>query len=114
MALRRLLLYGSDEEGLQLVSAGEVSALNRGAKAAKRFERDLQFLRALVGPAAQKEVVGRVAEEGIVWVAPWGRLVRVETTELEPGTPVRLKVYCDASQRNWKRRLVLSLLPMSE
>lgn len=84
------------------------TGLNALAKRAKAFERDLAFARALIGPDAAREVGAFVVEAGQLWVPAWGRIVRAETEEgVEAGTPVRMKVYCDASQRNWKRRLVL-------
>jgi len=74
--------------------------LNAIAKRAKAYERDLAFVRVLLGGA--KEVDG-IAGLGRVWIPAWGKLVKGEF-----GTgPVRLSVFCDAEKRNWKRRMVL-------
>jgi exoribonuclease R len=86
-----------------------VDHLNLCGKRAKSFERDLAFARALIRPEADREVDAIVAEEGRLWVPAWDRLVRAGTDGLVPGQRVRVSVYCDATQRNWKRRLVLRL-----
>ena len=86
----------------------EVDYMNARSKAIKAYERDLTFMHALLtGP---KEVVGIVAEPGRVWVSAWGRIVKGET-QLAAGTPVTVKYFCDATKRNWKRRMVLNITP---
>jgi hypothetical protein len=106
IALRRILLYSG--EGIATVQSEEVAALNASTRRCKQYERDLLFLRSVVGADAVRHVDGTVAEERRVYVATWGRLVKVEGLP-EPGTPVRLRLFCDATKPNWKRRLVFSL-----
>lgn len=101
LALRDWILGTSD------AWKADATALNVAAKRAKQYERDLIFLRALVGPDAQKKVVGIVVEDGHLWIDAWGRLARADTKGLEPGARVRVWAFADESQRNWKRRLVL-------
>jgi len=81
--------------------------LNIRSKAIKRYERDLTFLRALLGSSIPLEAT--VAETGRIWVPAWGRLVKADTTGFEPGTAIRVKYFSDATKRNWKRRLVIKL-----
>jgi exoribonuclease R len=99
---------------LQIVSGSEVVAspadvdyMNARSKAFKGYERDITFARAVIG-AEKKEVDGIVADTGCVWVAAWGRIVKMDTGANASGTPVRIKFFCDATQRNWKRRMVLA------
>jgi hypothetical protein len=101
LALRDWILQTEDSCGV------DVAALNVMAKRAKQYERDLIFLRALVGPDAQKKVVGVVVEDGRIWIEAWGCLVRAETRSHPPGTAVRVFAFADETRRNWKRRLVL-------
>lgn len=82
--------------------------MNTRSKAFKAYERDITFARAIIG-AEKKEVDGIVADLGRVWVATWGRIVKVDTAEISSGTPVRVKFFCDATKRNWKRRMVLKI-----
>jgi len=81
--------------------------LNARSKALKAYERDLTLVRALLGPAA---VLDGVILENRVWIPAWGHILKVDTT-LEPGQKVLIKYFCDATKRNWKRRLVLKLEP---
>jgi hypothetical protein len=81
--------------------------LNIRSKALKAYERDLTFVRLLLGPAQRFE--GIVAESGRLWVPSWGRIVKADTSGFEPGTNLRVQYFCDATKRNWKRRLVLKL-----
>ena len=50
-----------------------------------------------------------VAEAGRVWVPNWGRIVKTDTENIQPGANVNIKYFCDATKRNWKRRLVLKI-----
>jgi exoribonuclease R len=92
-------------------SSTQIESLNRRASDSKKYERDLAFLRALVGPGAQKEVDAIIVENGLLWIGSWGRLVWADTGNAAPGDAIRAKVFCDAGKRNWKRRLVIHCLP---
>jgi exoribonuclease R len=105
LALRDWILGTEDAWG------ADIAALNVAAKRAKQYERDLLFLRALVGPDAQKKVAGVVVEDGRIWIEAWGRIVRAETRGAAPGTAVRVFAFADETRRNWKRRLVLRVDP---
>lgn len=100
---------------LQIVSGtaaapppSEIDYMNTRSKAFKAYERDITFARAIIG-AEKKEVDGIVADPGRVWVAAWGRIVKMDTADSVSGAPVRVKFFCDATKRNWKRRMVLAL-----
>lgn len=83
------------------------SLMNRRSKALKAYERDLTFVRALLGPS--ELLTGTVAESGRIWVPTWGRIVKADTATLKPGDVLQITYFCDATKRNWKRRLVLKL-----
>lgn len=99
----------------QMVLAGlagviaDAASLNRLGKAAKSYERDLAFARAILGGRPGEQLEAVVAGEGKLWVPAWGRLVRAGVEGLADGQRVRVCVYCDAGKRNWKRRLVLRI-----
>jgi hypothetical protein len=90
------------------MSGPDIQQLNRRAKAIKAYERDLFFMRAVLGGGSSVEGALGV-ESGRAGVAAWGRIVKVDTGDFTAGTPVRIKFFCDATQRNWKRRMVLAL-----
>ena len=104
LAIRAIILG----EGPVPTSGHDIQQLNRRSKAIKAYERDLFFMRAVLGGGSSAET-GVVVESGRVWVAAWGRIVKVDTGDFTAGTPVRIKFFCDATQRNWKRRMVLAL-----
>jgi exoribonuclease R len=84
--------------------------LNRLSAVAKRYERDLFFMRTLLGGSGGREVQGLVLDERKVWIAEWKRLVTAPNT-LAAGTRVSIKVFMDPQKRNWKRRMVLEFVP---
>lgn len=103
MALRQICMGlggGTDPVGSQTIRE-----LNAMAKRAKAYERDLTFVRALLG--GTKEVEGIVGPDERVWIPVWGRLVRMAGCDVAAGTAVRIAVFCDPGKRNWKQRLVL-------
>jgi exoribonuclease R len=85
--------------------------LNRLSAIAKRYERDLFFVRTLLSVKADADtkLQGIVVDERKVWITEWKRLVTAANT-LEPGTTVSIKVFMDPQQRNWKRRMVLEFV----
>jgi hypothetical protein len=85
--------------------------LNRLSPIAKRYERDLFFVRTLLSVKADADtkLQGIVVDERKVWITEWKRLVTAANT-LEPGTTVSIKVFMDPQQRNWKRRMVLEFV----
>jgi hypothetical protein len=100
MALRKICMgLGSGDP----VGSQTIRELNVMAKRAKAYERDLTFVRALLG--GTKEVEGIVGPDERVWIPVWGRLVRMAGGN--PGDAVRIAVFCDPGKRNWKQRLVL-------
>ena len=100
LAIRRHVLGETAEP----VGQPAIDLLNARSKAIKAYERDLTFMRAVLG--GEKELEATVAEPGRLWVPTWGRIVKAETTQ-PPGTGVRIKFFCDATKRNWKRRMVI-------
>ncbi len=100
LAIRRILL----EPAASLPAANTVS-MNAGSKRAKAYERDVAFVRALLtGP---KELHAIVASPTKLWIPDWNRLVSCQCDHFPPGTHIKANIYCDAKQRNWKRRLVI-------
>lgn len=94
--------------------------LNRAAKRARAFERELFFVRRLLthGKEMADGIILSVEEEKVaLWVESWQRLVRVRkpvggwAVPVAAGEPVRVALFCDMGQRNWKRRLVAKLSP---
>jgi exoribonuclease R len=106
--------------GLPDLPGAEPAALNAVAKRGRGYERDLFFVRTLLGGAAPTPL-GIVVEVNPttklvkVWVDAWKRLVHAKkpldgwAEEPIPGEVRRLSVYYDPSARNWKRRMVLQL-----
>jgi exoribonuclease R len=103
LAIRRQIL----DELPEPIGQPVIDLLNARSKAIKAYERDIVFMRAVLGDS--KEVEGQIAEEGRVWVPAWGRIVKAETTGAA-GTAVKIKFFCDATKRNWKRRMVLNVV----
>jgi len=87
--------------------APDISHLNLMAKRLKKYERDLLFVRVLMNGTI-KEFTGVVVETGRVWIEAWKQIVRVKDCESLPGTSVCVKIFFDAGQRNWKKRMVLT------
>lgn len=82
--------------------------LSARAAANKRWGRDLTFL-THVSPGRVHEVDIVWVSETRVWVSAWSRLVRLRHEEKQthlPGTPGRIKIFCDPTRRNWKRRIL--------
>ena len=90
------------------VLSSEIEYMNMRSKVMKAYERDLIFARAVLEPS-KKPLDGIVAEAGRVWVPNWGRIVKADTENIPPGATVNIKYFCDATKRNWKRRLVLKI-----
>jgi exoribonuclease R len=83
--------------------------LNNTNKAAKKYERDMFFLRQLQIPRKVSGVVLDVTnEKSKVWVADWKRVVTVRSCEFEPGTKLRLEYFLDMNQPTWKKRMVIA------
>jgi hypothetical protein len=97
-------------EGQKLVAAH----LNDRMKAARRFGRDLTFL-THVTPGKVHEIDVIVMTEGKAYVPLWGRIIRlrheVRPEENNEGTQLRIQIYCDPTQRNWKQRVLTAEIP---
>jgi exoribonuclease R len=114
--LQEILFHQGFHTDLLEQTQKTIDSLNALMKGGKAYERDLHFVRALIGPSAKKEVHGIVAEtleDGRVslWIPEWKQLVRTAACQSrpEPGSEVLVHVFSDPSQRNWKKRLVLRL-----
>jgi exoribonuclease R len=95
--------------------------LNANAKRARAYERDLFFVRTLLGGGANEMMSGIVlsvdAETRMakLWVPAWKRIVNVKrpldgwNSEPVPQEIRRLSIYYDMNARNWKKRMVLQL-----
>lgn len=110
-ALLSLLLPSSTLAAQKLVAAH----LNDRAAAARRFSRDLTFL-THVTPGRVHEISVIVMTEGRVYVPLWGRIIRLRhELDKEPGTgnegnEIRIQIYCDPTQRNWKQRVLTAAI----
>jgi exoribonuclease R len=83
--------------------------LNGRTRAARRWARDLLFL--------EKVTPGRIHELSVVWVdgsrvwvPEWSRLLRLRHEIPDPapgpGTKGRIRIFCDPTKRNWRRRIL--------
>ena len=96
-----------------------IDELNRLSQVAKRYERDLFFVRNLLETGTRTAEMATVLEcsdtKVKVWVDEWKMLLKVSKpvqgweVELPVGQRVVLRVFIDPIQRNWKRRLVITL-----
>jgi hypothetical protein len=97
-------------EGQKLVAAH----LNDRMKAARRFGRDLTFLTHVI-PGKVHEIDVIVMEEGKAYVPLWGRIIKLrhelQPEENEVGKEIRIQIYCDPTQRNWKQRVLTQRNP---
>jgi exoribonuclease R len=98
------------------IPLADIDNLNMMAKAIKKYERDLTFVRVLMGPDSVREVSGivveRCASKMRLWVEDWKQIVTVKGSyDFLPGATLDLKIFFDAGQRNWKRRMILSVVP---
>ena len=87
--------------------------LNGRMKAARRFGRDLTFL-THVTPGKVHEIDVIVMDEGKAYVPLWGRIIRLrhEVGDCEElGNQIRIQIYCDPTQRNWKQRVLTQRIP---
>ena len=113
-ALLSLLLPSSTLAAQKLVAAH----LNDRAAAARRFSRDLTFL-THVTPGRVHEIDVIVMAEGKAYVPLWGRIIRLrhELCSSEgpgnegTGSEIRIQIYCDPTQRNWKQRVLTAAIP---
>lgn len=88
-----------------------IAHLNARATANKRWGRDLTFLTHVSpGRVHEIDVVWVSAER--VWVPAWSRLIRLRHVEeaRPPGSTGRIKIFCDPTRRNWKRRILTAKL----
>ena len=89
-----------------------VAELNDRMKRIRRFERELQYMAAILGPAKVREGTIVAAKGGKVdfWVPEWGRIVKMrDSGTWTPGDTVSIELYCDPTKRNWKRRVTFKL-----
>lgn len=113
-----VLLQGSGVAGPSPFEV--VEGLNAAARRAKRYERDLSYVRALLGPTAGEIHAGTVvepgrqsrdgmalAEAGRIWVPYLERVVRADTGGSKAGEGINVRFFADAGKRNWKGRLVV-------
>jgi exoribonuclease R len=83
--------------------------LNDRTKAARRFGRDLTFL-THVTPGRVHEVTVIIMLDDKAYVPLWNRVIRIRhfmaPADNVPGKQIRIHVYCDPTQRNWKQRIL--------
>lgn len=94
--------------------------LNRRARQAKAFARDLFFISLFQGTSVVADGTVTIPPfqdaKGLwktkVWVPIWNRVITarsLETPDVEPGTPVHLTWYDRRDSPNWKERIVFKL-----
>ena len=97
-------------EGQKLVAAH----LNKRMADNRRFSRDLTFL-THVTPGKVHAIDVIVMTEGKAYVPLWGRIIRLKhqlrPEENNEGTQIRIQIYCDPTQRNWKQRVLTQRIP---
>jgi exoribonuclease R len=83
--------------------------LNARTRAARRWARDLLFLEK-VTPGRVHEIAVVWVDGSQVWVPEWSRLLRLRHEAPDPapkpGTPDRIRIFCDPTKRNWRRRIL--------
>jgi exoribonuclease R len=81
--------------------------LNEREAANKRWARDLTFL-THVTPGRVHVVDIIWMGDGRVFVPAWRRVIRVrhDCSAETPGTEGHIKIFCDPTRRNWKRRIL--------
>jgi hypothetical protein len=109
------ILFGYGLEPLM----GCADHLNLQAAKAKAYERDLFFVRTILGNRVWGVVEGIVLSKTDVglklWVPAWKRLVNAKPPIdgwymiIEPGQKVKASIYYEVNQRCWKKRMVISV-----
>lgn len=83
--------------------------LNARTRAARRWARDLLFLEK-VTPGRIHEIAVVWVDGSRVWVPEWSRLLRlrheIPQPPPAPGTPDQIRIFCDPTKRNWRRRIL--------
>jgi hypothetical protein len=94
------------------VPAPDINNLNVMVKNMKKYERDLLFVNILLKSNFEKMTDGIIVENSPktrVWIESWKQIVTIKGIDhFNLGDKVSIKIFFDASQRNWKRRMVLS------
>lgn len=105
---QRILKARIIRDYLPALDPGLPALLNERQKANRRWARDLTFLENVEpGVVNTIDVIWTARDQ--VWVPAWGRLLRIRhIVEVPPplGTVDRIDIFCDPSQRNWKRRIM--------
>lgn len=114
------ILNGLPAATPELPAQGLISDLNRRARQAKAFARDLFFISIAQGSSLVADGTVTIPSfqdaKGLwktkVWVPDWKRVITarsLEKPELEPGTQVYLSWYDRRDAPNWKERIVFKL-----
>lgn len=100
------------------------TALNRRARTLKMLERDLWFLRHLKTDGISdargvilKETMRAGIRQYVVYIPEWRRKIRGTSAngkELNRGTEVNLRAYCDLKKPCWDHRIVCSISACGE
>lgn len=103
-------LIRGNKEGL-IVSIS-IADLNCRAKAAKKYEKNLLYLRELLsGP---KEVEGRVldldGEKARIWIPSWQKTLNIRSADLSEGRIVRIQCAFNLLGRHWKDRIITKIV----
>lgn len=86
--------------------ASVATALTERQRMNRRWTRDITFLE-YVTPGKVHTIDVIWVDQERVWVPTWQRLLRVRHDgTLPPGTRDRINIFCDPTQRNWKRRVM--------
>lgn len=106
-------LIRGNKEGL-FVSL-PVADLNLRAKAAKSFEKNLHYLRALLeGPKEVEGLILDVSEIKIrLWIPSWQRIVSIQPEpdrNLAEGQAVRIRFAINLLGRHWRERIITKIL----
>ena len=98
-------------EPIAVMRPEEPEHLNQRSKANKRWSRDLTFL-SLVTPGKVHEIAVIWIGDGQVWIPSWKRIIRIRHEESHPpGHKGTIKIFCDPTKRNWKRRILTATAP---
>jgi len=103
----KALVYGFGSSDLPDIE--EPDHLNQRSKANRQWGRDLTFL-SLVTPGKVHEVEVIWISHDQVWIPSWKRIIRIRHEESHPpGHKGAIKIFCDPTRRNWKRRILTAV-----
>ena len=103
-------IYESNRAFMPKSIVFQVTMANMNNKLAKRYERDIRFMRALLRPSGpMKGIIAEIKPKVKLWVPDWDRLITVRPLyNGRLGDKVTLNVYADPNRSSWKNRIIVN------